>query len=181
MAGSGQHLHTRRVAGQVPRTARNASRRCLMSSFACRFDPADPLMPIRVMAGLFYLPHILFKLNGMAGSVAFFEKAGFNPPMLFLILALVAEVVCAIGLTFDILTKWIGLVSAGVMGFALYGILATKGPGWLWNLGGVEYLVFWGVTSLALAAEAWRREARAYGRVFLLFPTTARLPVPAAA
>jgi putative oxidoreductase len=138
-----------------------------------RFDPADPLMPIRVMAGLFYLPHILFKLNGMAGSAAFFGKAGFHPPMLFLVLALVAEVVCAVGLTFGILTKWVGSVSAGVMGFAIYAIFATKGVGWLWNLGGVEYLVFWAVTSLAIAAEAWRREWQAHGRLFLLAPAAA--------
>ena len=135
-----------------------------------RFDPADPLLPIRVMAGLFYAPHILFKLNAMAGSAAFFAKAGLHPPMLFLGMALLAETVCLVGFTFGILVKWVGLVSAGVMGFAVYATIVTKGPGWLWNLGGVEYLVFWGVTSLALAAAAWRREWQAHGRLYLFGP-----------
>ena len=39
------------------------------------FDFTQPLTAIRVAAGLFYIPHILFKLTGIAGSLAFFAKA----------------------------------------------------------------------------------------------------------
>ncbi|GAB4061382.1 DoxX family protein [Uliginosibacterium sediminicola] len=130
----------------------------------------NPLAYIRIACGLLYVPHILFKLNGMSASAAFFAKAGFQPPMFFLILGLIMETVCAIGLTFNILTKWIGLASAGVLLVATYATLATKGFGWLWNLGGIEYLLLWVGLSLMLAINAWQEEYAEFGRVSLLFP-----------
>ncbi|WP_448189444.1 DoxX family protein [Azospirillum sp. sgz301742] len=131
------------------------------------FDLSEPAIVVRMMCGLLYIPHILFKLNAMDGAAAFFGKAGFTPPMAFVVLALVMETVCAVGLTFNIHTKWVGLLSAGVMAVAAYAVFATKGVGWLWNLGGVEYLAFWGVSSLALAAHAWKQERKTYGRITL--------------
>ncbi len=134
------------------------------------FDFSDPMVVVRIMCGLLYIPHILFKLNGMSGAAAFFGKAGFNPPMAFVFLALAAETICAVGLTFDILTKWVGLVSAGVMAVAAYAVFATKGIGWLWNLGGVEYLALWAGLSVLVAVQAWREERKTYGHFFLLSP-----------
>ena len=113
---------------------------------------------LRILCGLFYLPHLLFKLRDLHGSLAFFGKAGFNPPGLFLALALAMETACLVGLTFNILVKWVGLISAAIMANAVVAVFNTKGVGWLWNLGGVEYLVFWGVSSLVLAANAWKQE-----------------------
>lgn len=136
------------------------------------FDMIDPLVPVRIACGLLYLPHIAFKLMGMSGTVAFFAKAGFNPPFEFAVLALVAESTCAIGLTFGILTKWIGFASAAVLTVAAYATIAAKGNvfGWLWNLGGIEYLVLWAGLSILVALHAWRQERAAYGRNFVLFP-----------
>ena len=127
----------------------------------------DALMPIRVAAGLLFLPHLAFKLGNLAGSARFFESAGFHPGMAFVYLALVTEAVCAVGLVFNIQTKWVGFISAGVLAVAAYAVLATKGIGWLWNLGGIEYIVFWAFISVVIAAEAWRREWLANGRLSL--------------
>lgn len=120
------------------------------------FDLTNPIVVVRLMAGLFYIPHILFKLLGFSASLAVFGKMGFEPPIFWLSLALLTEILCAIGLTFNLYTRYVGLMSAGTLAFAVYGTVALKGPGWLWNLGGVEYLVFWGVVSLALAVHAWK-------------------------
>lgn len=144
-----------------------------MSANNNRFDFTDPVVVMRVTLGLLYLPHIAFKLRGMEGAAAFFGKAGFEPAMLFVVLALVAETLCAAGFIFNILVKWIGLMSAGVMAVAAYAVFATKGVGWLWNLGGIEYIALWGLMSLVLAAHAWREESRTYGHAFLLFPRAA--------
>lgn len=137
------------------------------------FDFTDPVVVMRITLGVLYIPHILFKLNGMEGAAAFFGKAGFEPAMLFVVLALITETLCAAGLIFNILTKWVGLMSAAVMGVAAYAVLATKGAHWLWNLGGLEYIALWGFLSVVIAAHAWREERRNYGHFFLLFPHAA--------
>jgi len=133
------------------------------------FDLTDPVVVTRLLCGLLYAPHILFKLGNMAGSAAFFGRV---LPMgeVMLYLALVAETACLVGLTLNVMTKWLGFVSAGIMAIATYATLMTKGMGWLWNLGGVEYLVFWGVLSVSLAVHAWKQEKATYGRFFLLAP-----------
>lgn len=120
------------------------------------FDFSQPLTSIRIAAGLLYIPHILFKLTGIAGSLAFFAKAGLTPAPLFLGLALVVETIACVGLTFGLFLRWTGLISAGCMAVAAYAVFATKGVGWLWNLGGVEYLAMWALVSLALAYSAWK-------------------------
>lgn len=121
------------------------------------FALSEPMNIIRVMAGAFYIPHVLFKLNGIPGSLAFFAKAGLVPAPLFLWLAIFTELLCGVCLTLGLFTRWVALMSAGCMAVALYATAATKGLGWLWNMGGVEYLVFWGVTSLAIALHAFRQ------------------------
>lgn len=123
------------------------------------FDFSQPMTAIRIAAGLFYVPHILFKLTGVAGSLAFFAKAGLTPAPLFLGLALVVETIACLALTFGLFLRWTGLMSAGCMAVAAYAVFATKGAGWLWNLGGVEYLAMWAVVSLAIAYAAWKEPA----------------------
>lgn len=134
----------------------------LLTSFS-----RDPLMPVRIMLGLLYLPHWFYKILRMEASARFFESGGFHPGTFFLYVALVMEIACAIGFIFNIQTKWLGLVSAGVMGFAGIAVFNTKGVGWLWNLGGVEYLFFWGFCSVVVAADAWRREWQVNGKLSL--------------
>lgn len=123
------------------------------------FDFTQPLNVIRVVAGLFYLPHILFKVFGMAGALGFFAKAGLVPAPFFVGLALVVESLACVSLTFGLYLRWTGIMSAGCMAVAAYAVFATKGVGWLWNLGGVEYLVMWAIVSLAISYAAWKERA----------------------
>ena len=120
------------------------------------FDLTNPTVVVRLMCGLFYLPHALFKINGFEGSLAAFAKMGFQPAAFWVVLAIATELVCAVGLTLNFYTRYVGLASAGTMALAAYGTFATKGVHWMWNFGGVEYIVFWGVASLALAVQAWK-------------------------
>jgi putative oxidoreductase len=137
------------------------------------FDVTDPAVFFRMMLGALYVPHIVFKLTGMAGTLAFFEKAGFKPAMVFVVLALIFETISAVGLFFNLMVKWTGLISAAVLMVAAYAVFQTKGAGWLWNLGGVEYLVLWAGGSLMLAVHAWKQELEKYGRVYLLTASAA--------
>jgi len=130
------------------------------------FDLTNPLVVVRLMCGLFYVPHVLFKIQGFDGSVAAFAKMGFEPALPWLLLAIATETICAIGLTLNMYVQFVGLMSAGVMAFAVYGTFATKGVHWMWNFGGVEYLTFWGVASFMLAVQAWKQVAAGERRMF---------------
>jgi putative oxidoreductase len=132
------------------------------------FDVTDPAVFFRMALGALYVPHMVFKLMDLNGAQAFFGKAGFHPALFFVVLALVMECVSALGLFFNIFVKYTGLISAGVLAVATYAVVVTKGPGWLWNLGGIEYLVLWAGGSLVLAINAWRQEVAQHGRIFIL-------------
>jgi putative oxidoreductase len=134
------------------------------------FDVTNPAVAIRLMCGLAYIPHILFKLNDLAGTMAFFSKIGLNPAGVFVMMAIASEAVCVFGLALGILVKWVGFLSAGLMMVAAYTVFVTKGAVWLWNLGGVEYITVLGVSSLVLAIHAWKQEFSAHGRLSLLVP-----------
>jgi putative oxidoreductase len=139
-----------------------------MSANRSNFDVTDPVVFFRIALGALYVPHILFKLMDMNGAQAFFGKVGMHPALFFVVLALVMESISALGLIFNIFVKYTGLISAGVLAVAIYAVVSTKGLGWLWNLGGIEYLVLWAGGSFVLAVNAWRREIAQYGRIFIL-------------
>ncbi|MCQ4158847.1 DoxX family protein [Roseomonas sp. GC11] len=124
------------------------------------FDLTNPMNIIRILAGLYYAPHVWQKLSGIEASLAFFGKAGLVPAPLFLGLALLCEGAAFIGLTAGLLARWVPLLSAGCMVVAAYAMIETRGLNWYWAKGGIEYLVFWGIVSLAIALDAWRRTER---------------------
>ena len=106
---------------------------------------------LRIATGLLFVPHALFKLNNMAASVALFGKIGFAAPEFFVWLTVVAELAAAIGMVLNLCTRWSALIGAGIMFVASLSVLNLKGPVWLWNLGGIEYNVFWAIACLAVA------------------------------
>lgn len=114
---------------------------------------------VRILCGLFYFPHVWSKIVGFEGTAGFFAQAGLAPGAVFVSLAMAAELLAGIGLTFGILTRYAALLSVGVMAVAAYAILTVKGFGWYWAGGGIEYLVFWGLASAAVAWDAWKKRA----------------------
>ncbi|MBY6265603.1 DoxX family protein [Azospirillum sp. 412522] len=125
-----------------------------------RFSPALAMNMVRILLGLFYAPHVYQKLSGIDASLAFFAKAGLEPAPLFLGLAILCESVAFVTLVGGFFTRWTALLSAGCMVVAAYAMFTTKGVNWYWAKGGVEYLVLWGLLSLAVSADAWRRSSR---------------------
>jgi len=137
------------------------------------FDFRNPMVPVRIMLGLLFIPHIAFKLADIPASTAFFAKVGFQPAGAFLWLAIAMETLSAICLVFGILPKWTGFMSCAVMCTAIIAVLQTKGAVWLWNFGGIEYNVAWAGLCALVAIYAWADEKARYGRNFLLFPQAA--------
>lgn len=122
-----------------------------------RFSPALAMNMVRILLGLFYTPHIYQKLSGIDASLIFFAKAGLEPAPLFLGLSIICESLALVTLVGGFFTRWTALMSASCMAVAAYATFATKGINWYWARGGVEYLVLWGLLSLAVSADAWRR------------------------
>jgi putative oxidoreductase len=137
------------------------------------FDFSNPITPVRIIVGLIFIPHIAFKLMNIAGSIAFFAKAGFQPAAAFMWFAVAMESLSAICLIFGILQKWTGFMAAAVMATATFAVVQTKGLIWLWNFGGVEYNVVWAALCALVSIYAWSEEKQRYGRNFILFPQTA--------
>lgn len=123
----------------------------------------QPLTLIRIMVGLFYLPHVYAKITGFESTVAFFAKAGFSPAEFFVMFSGLAEVGFGLALVFGIFTKYAALGSAGLMVVAAYAMTNVKGVGWFWAGGGIEYLIFWGLISLIVFIGAWREQPGLFG------------------
>ncbi|MGC3962391.1 MAG: DoxX family protein [Rhodocyclaceae bacterium] len=128
-----------------------------LSLQSARADDHLALVLLRVLTGAFYLPHVLSKIVGFAGTVVFFGKAGFHPPEFFVIFSGSLELLVGLALIFGVLTKYAAIVSAGLMVVAAYATIVVKGPGWYWNVGGIEYLIFWGLASLIVFVSEWKR------------------------
>jgi putative oxidoreductase len=126
---------------------------------ARNFDLTQPMNILRIMCGAFMFPHVAGKFAAGAlsvGTVGFFAKAGFTPPEFWVLLAAAAETAAGIALILGICTRFAALGAAAVLLFAVYALQVVKGFGWTWNTGGYEYPVFWAVTSIAVAIDAWK-------------------------
>ena len=44
-----------------------------------------------------------------------------------------------------------------MLGLAIYAIQTVKGFGWLWNLGGHEYNVFWAIVLISISMSEFQR------------------------
>jgi putative oxidoreductase len=130
------------------------------------FDLSNGLNIIRIICGLFLFPHVAGKFAAgavAAGTAGFFAKAGFHPPEMWVYIAALAETAAGLALVFGICTRFAALGAFALLGVAVYSLQVVKGFGWTWNTGGYEYPVFWALTSLAVAIEAWKAHLRQAG------------------
>jgi putative oxidoreductase len=127
------------------------------------FDLSNGLNVIRIVCGLFMFPHVMGKFAAgtvSAATAGFFAKAGFHPPELWVYIAAVCETAAGMALVLGICTRFAALGAAAVLLLAVYSLQVVKGFGWTWNTGGYEYPVFWALTSMAVAIEAWKAHLR---------------------
>jgi putative oxidoreductase len=132
------------------------------------FDLSNGLNIIRIICGLFLFPHVAGKFAAgavAAGTAGFFAKAGFHPPEVWVYIAAFCETAAGVALVLGICTRFAALGAFALLGIAVYSLQVVKGFGWTWNTGGYEYPVFWALTSLAIAIEAWKAHLRQAGPV----------------
>ena len=128
-----------------------------MPETAFNFDLTDAAVVLRLICALFFLPHLTFKIVGdPPPALEVFTAAGFKPPMLYMRIAIVVESVAALALLFGIYTQWAALLAAAYLIVAAGAICSVnRSPRWMWQLGGMEYLVFWAITCIAVAMLHW--------------------------
>ena len=97
---------------------------------------------IRIVAGLFLVPHGLPKLMNPAGSGVFLAESGFVPGVLWAILLGATEVFGGLLLAAGLFTR---VACVPILIFLLSAIVFHLENGFAWNDQGFEYPLFWAV------------------------------------
>jgi putative oxidoreductase len=126
-----------------------------MSGLAQNFDLTDGFNILRLICGLFFIPHIYAKFF-VPEALGFFVAAKFKPPAFWMYTACVIETALAIGLILGIYPVFFGALGAIHLLVAAVAVHRVTGGKWLWNIGGSEYCVFWAICCAVVAIEAWR-------------------------
>jgi putative oxidoreductase len=123
-------------------------------SILANFDPTNGFNILRIMCGVFFIPHIFGKYTEREFTIGFFTKAGLVPPEPFIYVSLAIETVVATALIFGIMTRYAALLAAVFMLCATAAVYRVSGGRWFWNLGGYEYTLFWALACVVVAIEA---------------------------
>ncbi len=124
-----------------------------MSGLAQMFDLTNGVVVLRLVCGLFFIPHIVAKFTEPA-TLNFFKVAKFHPPATWMYIAGIIETFLTIGLVFAIYTPYVAAVAAVhlfVAGAATFKVTRK----WIWVIGGFEYCLFWALCCVALAMLTW--------------------------
>ena len=106
------------------------------------FDVTNGYAVLRVLCGVFFIPHVVGKISARQASVGFFKLAGFNPPQFWSYAAMAIEIVLAVCLVFGILpvyAAYLGCIYLLIAAAANFRVSRK----WLWHIGGSEWPVFW--------------------------------------
>ncbi|MGC3964592.1 MAG: DoxX family protein [Rhodocyclaceae bacterium] len=124
-----------------------------------RYDVPPALVVLRIACGVFFIPHILFKLGGLANATSFFGEVGFPYPELFVYAAIALESLAALGLIFAVQVRKAALLAAATLCAVAVATWLTSNSVWLWNRGGAEYPIFWALACIVVAMQ-YRPRAR---------------------
>lgn len=114
-------------------------------------ESTDGYVALRILCGVLFIPHVIGKFTAREAVFGFFTAAGFKPPAPFVYAAMVLEVVVAACLIFGIFTTLAAWAAATFLFIAAVAVLKVTEGKWLWNIGGAEYPVFWGLCCVIVA------------------------------
>ena len=115
------------------------------------FDLTNEFNILRLICGLFLLPHLYAKASDLELTYKIYDdfrlylsSYGFSP-------ACVIEIVCAIGMVFAIYTRYVALLEAVFLLVAAWAVWRHSKGKWLWQIGGFEYCLFWAICCIVVA------------------------------
>jgi putative oxidoreductase len=100
------------------------------------------LTALRIICGLFFLPHAIGKFTAREAAYEFFSAAGFKPAPTFARVAIAIELLLAALLVSGLETRPVAWVAGAYLLIAAGSVLKVEKK-WLWHLGGCEYPLFW--------------------------------------
>ena len=103
----------------------------------------DALTVLRIVCGIWFLPHIIGKLRNMDRAAPTFEKVGLRPGRAFVLLTVAMEVLAGIGLVTGTCEKTAAALAVLVLAGASYAVVKINGFNWRWQKQGPEYMIFW--------------------------------------
>lgn len=105
----------------------------------------DPLAVLRVLCGMWFIPHCIGKIRHGRPASQTFAKAGLHPPTVFVILTIVLEVIAGLGLVQNIQARLAAAlaVAVAVLAGTSYAVLKINGFNWRRQKQGPEFMVFW--------------------------------------
>ena len=106
---------------------------------------------LRILCGLWFLPHLIGKVRNFDKAPGTFEKVGLKPGKAFLVLTIVLEVLAAVGMTFNIYPRMATGCAIVVLLGASYAVVKINGVRWRWQQMGPEFPLFWALASLISA------------------------------
>ena len=118
-----------------------------------RIQDVTALMLLRMLCGLFFIPHAIGKFTAREAALAFFHAAGFRPATVFRFIALAIEIALIALLLGGLWVRPVAAVAAVYLLIATAAVVKVQRQ-WLWQLGGCEYALFWGLCCVLVAASA---------------------------
>jgi putative oxidoreductase len=110
----------------------------------------DARTAVRVICGAFFVPHTIAKLRNIDRASLLFDKVGFRPPRLFVVLTTLMEMFAAFGLVSGLYPRLAAVVAAIVLVGAAYAIARVHTLMWRWQHPGIEYMLFWAIVCLCV-------------------------------
>jgi putative oxidoreductase len=110
----------------------------------------DAKTAVRIVCGLFFLPHTIAKLRDIARASLLFDKVGLRPSRFFVLLTVALEIVAAFGLISSLYPRLAAITATVVLLGASYAIARAHTLMWRWQHPGIEYMLFWAIVCLAV-------------------------------
>ncbi len=110
----------------------------------------DGYVLLRIICGLFFIPHLWSKITGREQLRPIYTAMGLKPENAWITFSIACEVILAPCLILGIFTHFAAAIAAI---FLLVAALLTfkVSKKWLWPIGGMEYPFFWALCCAIVA------------------------------
>jgi putative oxidoreductase len=126
----------------------------VMTSIAANFNLFDEFNILRLICGLFLIPHCYAKFY-VPAALKFWVAAGFKPPKPWMYFAGAIEALLAMALIFGMFVTLAGAIATLHLLVAAVAVHRLTGK-YLWNIGGYEFCLFWAICCLVVAMHSYR-------------------------